>query len=587
MIFLKPKILFGWLILFVVSIGYLPAQNVILDDLFQFKGKNYNLRVTRSAEAKMSFSLYLADDKPGNITSRFDLNQYETFEAPFLARMQTLLGSSPSPTETDELKRISTQEFIKIVKGAYVEPDYQPVAGWITVNKLIPMIKRRDSNGGWVDFYDVWRQKRNTRQDLEVDSLNQGRLLHRDSLKSIFLSNHETLVRGNGPFNNKGNSTYSTAIAIVDSVQCEFRNGNLENVTVQAHDLEGRFLKFSNGIPISMDTKMHLDDFENSALFEQERDEYVLVAADLLSYLENLQLGGKDYSPADQVVWIKPEDGRKKLYKLRTREILEARVYSDFVGFDESKPNGLIQSEVRKSINLYAKRKFFRYNDPRLFNYGIFSGVELVLGISKLEKHNREFSVPSLNEVSGNQLRQTRFLTPVQLLQFENFKFGADLNVFLFELQQLKSVISLDAGFRFGRIALTEPKIYLNDSLDVDTTGAFNQFGVNSFRFHPLVKWEVFPDERYGFHLAYQTDWIRLAHPSILLVRDIDGFPVSRKVESPWAPLNRFEFEGHFKAGNSGKFFFRYRFYSQMSNWKINFHQAQIGYSFYLMSTQK
>ena len=53
-----------------------------------------------------------------------------------------------------------------------------------------------------------------------------------------------------------------------------------------------------------------------------------------------------NYSPKDQVICIRPGEKGKVIKKEKVTNILKAKVFSDFVGFNSSKPNGLIQTEV-------------------------------------------------------------------------------------------------------------------------------------------------------------------------------------------------------------------------------------------------
>lgn len=58
-----------------------------------------------------------------------------------------------------------------------------------------------------------------------------------------------------------------------------------------------------------------------------------------------------DYSPANIKVNI--EGGKSTtLYKDKTYKILEARVFSDFLGFNSDKPNGLVQIELENNLIL-------------------------------------------------------------------------------------------------------------------------------------------------------------------------------------------------------------------------------------------
>ena len=141
-------------------------------------------------------------------------------------------------------------------------------------------------------------------------------------------------------------------------------------------------LKFTNYIPIAFSTKKHYDQLDKGMyhLWEEHHDEYVIRLDELIKYNENLRLDTRGYNPKDTVMFFKTPAVNKPVYRERSSRILKAKIFSDFVGLDETEPNGLIQTEISKKIDLLSIRrklwspkkiKKFRI-DPRNYNVGWF-----------------------------------------------------------------------------------------------------------------------------------------------------------------------------------------------------------------------
>lgn len=371
----------------------------------------------------------------------------------------------------------------------------------------------------------------------------------------------------------------------INSAQFEFRNGMLENIVVLAEEANGskRKLKFTSRLPIGFSTQKNIDALHYYWLYEDNYDQHAIRLADLIEYTQNLNLASKDYSPSDQVINVKPHE-RTILLKEKTAQLFEAKVFSDFVGFETGNPNGLVQTEVSKKINLLTRRMWYRF-DPRYFNFSFVTYITPEVVVSKLEKNNRALIPDQQKYIVNGKVVEDSYISTMDLLNYENFSTGLDLNLFLCEIQQLKTEFMIDGGFRFGRTAIEDSSYVISDQNTIVAREKPEAFGVNTWRFYPKFSLQIFPDSRYGLNLSYQPNFTYLLDNRLKQVANLEAYANSGSNGRPICS-NRFELLAHLKPNESGRFFFRYTFNSQFGNWKTNFHQAQVGYSFFL-STQK
>lgn len=408
---------------------------------------------------------------------------------------------------------------------------------------------------------------------------------------------------------------------MVDNIVIEINEGFIENIlvtgTVNEYTdkygklkfsnegkavLSPRTLKFENSSPIGFSRKLDFDALKGIKLYTRggSKTHYETYLEDIISiYIQAHQVGRRDFSPANQVVVLKKDEDEQsglclELKKESTYRLFEARVFSDFVGLDDTEPNGLIQTEVSKQINLLTSRKPFQFfslaglrND---WNMGFLSFLEPTVTLSKIEDNNRFLVLNNKDRFINNQYAPIKFASTLSLKQFENFSAGAKANLLLFDMPNLKSTLYLNWGLGYGRTAILEQIRTVSEDgvVQVDSNGVVD-YGVNTFTHYPEVMWSIYEDERYGLSFSWRHHWFYLRDNRFEQVADITFF--ENQVANPTKDSRQFNtirFLTYLEpsTNNKGRLFFRYTYNWQQGFWRTGFHQAQVGYSFFLLGRQ-
>jgi hypothetical protein len=390
-------------------------------------------------------------------------------------------------------------------------------------------------------------------------------------------------------------------------ISVEFNEGFIENIQVIGEaSIPGEFLidkdllreaswdslKFENAYPFGFSSKNDIDHLLNRELYTKEdsRDNFVLKMSDLLKgYYQQHEVNRRDYSPADASVRFNNVQGYcQELKKDETYKLLEAKIFSDFVGLESSAPNGLIQTEISREFRLYTKRWRFndRNNEKDAWNYGVLSYIQPELIISKIENKNRSLALPSgVVEINGKDT-SVFCATAINLKEYENLSVNpGELNVAFFDFPGFKSTLYFNLGVRFGRTSVSDSTYNQIDSILIEKS--VNTYGINTFSFYPKVIWEVKTDEALGLFFSYSIENFRELSSDIEQVANYDDYS-NEKSQTNW--MHGLEFTAFFNPADSksGRLFFRYR-YTWMNESKMDdgFHQAQLGYSFFIFGNSK
>jgi hypothetical protein len=344
----------------------------------------------------------------------------------------------------------------------------------------------------------------------------------------------------------------------IESIIMEINEGFIENLlifgtveeyekTFENFEVDGdslkkvsRKLKFENTAPIGFSRKLDYDLIKNIKLYTRGGDstQYDIRLEEVLdAYIQTHAVGRRDYSPANQIVNLRKEAGQtescRELKKAPTYRLLEAKVFSDFVGLDATEPNGLLQTEINKRINLWTNRKPLPILGLERNNYGWLSFVEPSLTLSKIEDHNRYLELDYLDRFTNNQYDPLRFTSTLSLKQYENFSVGLDANLFLYDMPNFKSTLYFNWGIRYGRTAIRD-SIRTVDAGDVsvDLTGV-QEYGVNTLSHYPEITWSIYEDERYGFSVSWRRQWFYLRDNRFAQVGNTETRDVEDRITNP------------------------------------------------------
>jgi hypothetical protein len=393
----------------------------------------------------------------------------------------------------------------------------------------------------------------------------------------------------------KGDMITTSIAAKIDSMRIEFNEGMIERIVVVAQCHEGKCtgetcekcpqnagpLVFTNHFPIGFST---MRNYANDRVMQQflvdRSGNNAIALSELFTYIPNLRLNTRDFSPKDTAMTFFPSMKEYVLHRPLTSELLKARIYTDFVGLNESEPNGLIQTEIDKRINLYTFRR--SVGAGRRFNYSFIQFVRPVFTLSKIDSKLRRLEVQENSFGKNGIYRPYKYTTTLELLQYENMSAGLDLNLFLFDSQPFKTTFFIHAGMRFGRVAFTD-SLRVLDSITAKATGAVNNFGANTARVFPELTLTVYPEEAFSLSATYRPSMNFLMDRNLIQIpREKELLQENGKNAMAIHLVHTLELVATVKLSERGELYGRYRMHMLGTDLRTNFHQAQVGYSVFL-----
>ena len=404
---------------------------------------------------------------------------------------------------------------------------------------------------------------------------------------------------------------------LIDQVQIEFKDGFIENLKVvgkkealfnlglpDSIDFEDDIeIKFDNYYPFGFSRKKDFEDLIRGdwpRVFASKRNPakrggnkfYLSTSEFFDNYKHDLVGDRRDYSPKNGVIDLQLEDGKKylkeELFKLERKKLFEAKVFSDFFGFDRENENGIIQTEVSRQVNVRTRRSTLNLRRYKLIfsNWGYASYVIPSINISKIEENNRYLNINYKDEFVNNQYSPTKFVSTLDLRSYENFSAGFDVNGLLLDFPTFKSTLLIDAGIRFGTVSVTDT-LRVFENQQIMKTKPDNST-LSTTRLMPLkITWKLQADERYGFDINWSINRLFLRDNEITQVGNKSSFlngtlDPGKNDNCMDCTYYRFEFNTQINNNDNGKLFLRYRYFWQKDFWNTGFHQAQVGYSFFI-----
>ncbi|MEO1807925.1 MAG: hypothetical protein AAFU33_24145, partial [Bacteroidota bacterium] len=351
-------------------------------------------------------------------------------------------------------------------------------------------------------------------------------------------------------------------------------------------------LIFQNQHPISYSTRRDVTASSSKktpktrALYELDNEHFIdldeLLTNDAVFYNKT-----ENYSPRNSVKVITDFNKPIPIYKEFARELLKAKIFSDFVGFDETNPNGLVQTEISKKL-------FLNTTAIPAFSNSLFTGylnyIEPKLVISKIEEQNKFLDLsfaPIPAQTTG--LDSTVFyVSSVDIMNYSNLQVGAQLSVAYFSIPKFHTRLELGIGGFINQSGFSNT-LFEIDTLSNTTIRTENEFNGNSVIYYPEARLQFNPDPRFGFQFAYRPTFVTLLSSDVLQVDNeprylsSDGM-INDRLYTHFFQL--FAFIEVNKDGN-GEFFFRSNFSMSSADRNNNFLQVQLGYAFNIFSTDK
>lgn len=390
--------------------------------------------------------------------------------------------------------------------------------------------------------------------NIELD-INNGFIEHITVVGIIDLPYipHSSLWETNTPQNSKYD---------LSNILSKFYNEEL--VKEILGDFIGKEIKFVNEFPIGFSSRTDFEDLYEYQLHHYRGEEaaFSLPVSDVIKmYIQKHQNDRLDFSPKNQVVTLpgqdKDNDRKIELKKEKSSKLLATRIYSDFIGFNDSEPNGIIQMELEKNIPLWTRR--FLIRKTRGANYGFLNYINFSFNWARIEDKEEELTI---NDDT---------LSYLDLIKFKDISVGVDLNMFTLDIPNYKLRIEGNLSSHYGRTRVINNTIQL-PSL---TPKNFDE-NVGFFSLRPDFLIKIRPEERFGGFLRYQPQKILIPRGD-----DFDGF-TDIKNSGQW--LHRIELSTFYTPNikSDNKFFFRYRYTNTAQQETNGFSQFQVGYLAYL-----
>jgi hypothetical protein len=290
----------------------------------------------------------------------------------------------------------------------------------------------------------------------------------------------------------------------------------------------------------------------------------------------------RDYSPGDTVVnEISPAIGPITLHKERNIRLFDSKIFSDLQGIQQDQPNGLVQIEVNRKLNLNTFR--WQLATARI-DYSWFSYMNVYGSINKIENKAKELELRNQNTIVNNVIVSPSYATNLDIRLYENASLGVDVNAFLFDWPDMKFTAYLDLGFRYGHVKVVDTVYEVQNGV-AKRTDRVNRFAGNTFTFSfPKVTYEFFSERRVGFNLSYNYNhtWL-FTNNTFKQVMSYAKSDLNR-ITTERAARNSHMIEVFLRAETSrdsnGQLFLRSRFFWQQGDANTFFPQMQVGYSY-------
>jgi len=393
----------------------------------------------------------------------------------------------------------------------------------------------------------------------------------------------ETISDGNNrqsEDNKHSTEEYKDTIFYLKEAEMKFEAGQIAaiKVTGYVNGLRNKEVLFHNRIPISYSTKFDVShDFfllNNRRIFSatHELNDCFIYFSDLLYNDYKLSNYTNNYSPIDTVIVLRPNEAGRIIFRERITDIFQARIFSDFLGYDDKNPNGLVQVEMSKRINVQTfARPMMVFRSYQFFRY-----VIPFVSFTKLEKNQKYLPTPPLIIMQDSLVVSETGVRTIDLLRYSNFMSGGQINIITFEKPEYHSSFNIDASLN---VMLTGISTTTEEQDTVGTTyfQAVNNSKAVSLVFTPVILgWNIYPHSHYSISFNYR----------MLLISELNTNIYQLDKNRGGKFLHQLGLVGGLRPNENGngEIFFRVLFNLNYRHLNQNYLQGQIGYTFKVFS---
>ncbi|MCF8370653.1 MAG: hypothetical protein K9H64_03455 [Bacteroidales bacterium] len=565
------KIIYNLLVLFLLLLNSsIIAQNI--EEVFTLNDKLFTFITKQHDNGDLSITITNYNDDAQTVSFIINKLKMKNFELIFSEKLKSLFDSE-TKFDKEDLSSQARELFTLLALEVLLEKEENvPIIGELTIDTLVEL-----------KYYYP--------DETRLAKLKKCLSCKSDKKKNKNIEIDSTIV----PNNEKNAVLYNRLVTIdtliVKDVEIEFFDGFIETIKINASgDNTPLFngLVFENKYGIGFSSRINYKALYETKLYSNRIDTNIyVVLGDVLKYDYKIRQRTKDYSPQNNTIYT--YGGEKvELRKMDSNRLFDFIVFTDLMGVNGDNPNGLVQTEFSKDIQINTRRhqttnKFWL---NKLFQgYGWLQFIEPSFTLSKLEDNNR-YLIPLreedlyINPVSGPKLRTSLRTNPLDIHRYQRLSLGIDLNVLFFDSPEGKFHAQINAGARFGSTLIRDSIHHLSIDTNIVNSGIVNDFGINYFTLSPEAKIQFYPDERFGMVLSYRLNFLISAFNNPELISEWKNGKPYRDYENK---SNTFEIMGFWQTkDSSNKIFVRWRFHNQVHNIYNNYHQFQTGILFYI-----
>ena len=418
-------------------------------------------------------------------------------------------------------------------------------------------------------------------ESAKIDTLIQKSKESQTAIKSLL----DSLRKKFSSQNNKKQTDSVFQYAKINKIEMQFERGFIEAIKVWITLGSSEFI-FENIYAIGFSSVNNYKNLAYTKLFirngSKDNYNYYIYASDIFRNYDNrLNNYTRDYSPADTSFSLNPAEYPEiTLRKEKYINLIDAKLYGDLTGIDDTKPNGLLQIEVSKRFNINTSRIQPGGNRS---DFGYFNYFELFGSLSKIEQNNKQLILHNAGIINNGNIISPNYATNLDFLRYENYSTGINVGLMLFDMPDNKFTAYLDFGIKYGHTIIA-------DSVFIASSNNFLKKFDNTLEAHtltfqfPKISIELFPESRITPKISWQLNSTRLfsnnQFKQIVSYEksDLTDFLLEKRARLS----NQYEMFVKIAPNKdySSNIFLRFRFFTQFSDANTSFSQFQIGYAY-------
>jgi hypothetical protein len=527
---------------------------------FQINRTHYVIKTERLTNGDNKITLFQKDEP--NKKQEFILPKlrYESFNVSFKYHIKQIISNYSASYHDMAIDNEARELFMLIaIDNALQTESGGPIAGTLTIKDTL-------------NYYKSKLEERNC----SLYSISVGSIEINHS-KPIHNNRFWRLIRTQ--------SSKETAVGriIIQEVSIVIQNGFIETIKVNAKSAtEGdpRIFRFENQYGIGFSTRNNYKNLYRIRLFDALHSDTsrFIKLGDLIQYDYELNEKRMDYSPKNDV--YRTFGGQKlRLEKEDNKRLFDFLVFSDFMGIDDANPNGIIQLEFNKLIPINTTRwptwSRLSYISK---GHGFLEYLKPEFSLSKIEENKRYLTLE--NKPDSNDSINFKTASPLNIINHQLLSLGLNLNGLFIDNPNGKYHAQLDLGFRFGRTLIRDSIFLSNVDGGLEFSGFFDDFGINYFTLFPKASIQFFPDERFSLSLSHSLQYFvpAFGSPDLRTKDKLNQYDTNYQ-----RLISSSEILGSWKPSDlNGSVFVRWRFNHQFRNLIENYHQLQVGVSFFI-----